>query len=220
MLRGFVSYLALIGLALLAGRGLLLALHTRLPPALACLLALPATLALGTVVLSLLALRGVRLREAMPWLALGLLLAAGAGVRAAARELRGATAGLLAACVLLPAAMLAPHFSAGLRDFAGLFVSDAWGYVANAHFLWERPGGGLTPLHAFAQGLAPTRHGSASWLAVLSPFEQAGDPQRVAGLYCAFLLAVYAAGCAALARALGASPGRAQAYVALAVPAG
>lgn len=220
MLRGWVSYAALVALAVLAGRGLLLGLRARLPPALAWLLALPMALACGSIALALLVHLGRSLREVAPLLALTLLPCALWGARDARRGLTWRTAGLLLACLALPAAMLAPHFATGLRDFAPVFVSDGWGYVANASYLWERPNGALGPLHAFALGLTGTRHCSAAWLALLSPFEQAGDPQRVVGLYCAFLLGACACGCAALARAVGASAPRALLYVLLAVPAG
>ncbi len=212
-MRALFAYAALALLTVAVGQGLLRLLAPRLPRSLLNLLAAPAALALGTWSLGLLALAQVPVRRAAPIVVALAALLALAGLSRTWRPSR-----LQWACLALPALVLGPHFVAGLRDFAGVFTGDGWAYVADADYLLARPAGELSVLHAYARALTPTRHASAVWLALLASGTQPADPQRVVGLYCAWLLFVYVCGCAALARAYGlARPGG---YLVLAVSAG
>lgn len=194
-----LTYPALVALALCAGRGLVALLRSRVAPSRAWLLGPPTLLAAWTVALGLLAHARIPLAScAAPlWGATALL--ALLGLRQARRDLGRGLLGVLVLCAGLPVLLLAPHFAAGLADYAGVFFGDGWGYVADAQYLWgwseARP---PSALHAWATALTGTRHATATLLAALSPLEQAGDPQRVVGLFCALLLFVYACACASL----------------------
>jgi hypothetical protein len=198
--KGLGLHLALCLVSLLAGRGLLRLLGARTDERAEPVLASVLTYAVWSIVLGLASAFSCPLRLAAPavWVASGLL--ALNGLRGPRPTLRG---GLFpwAACVLLPVAVMAQSFRAGITDYTGTLDCDGFTYAAEGHHQWEYGRasgygtvGRLSPIDQFGAALAGERYLTGSLLAFLSPLARPGDAFAVEPLLQAY--ALFTAGCA------------------------
>lgn len=141
------------------------------------------------------------------WTLTGLLAIAGGRVllrepRADDRRDGLLFAALIAACLLLPLALLVPHSVTGLTAYVGA-GGDGWSYAANGQYLWRHPRGtqgGLPLIDQWAAHLSATRYVASAQLAAFSVLIKPGDTQAASGPLLGWSYFVYGAGVAAMAR--------------------
>ena len=198
-LPGLAIYLFLCAAAIFCGRGIARIARLGLPAEAEWALAPVLSCLLWIVVLGVTGGLCIPIKWVAPFLWSASALLAVVGLRGVTAQWRRLLCPSLL-CILLPIALMARTFVAGITETVATADCDGWAYASGALYLWDFPRGmpvPHSPVHHFGWLMKDCRWISYSLLAFLSPLYRVRDPLAIAGVYQAWSMftlasAVYA----------------------------